>query len=98
MTSSGALEALVALAVIAAALLDPLQTAVAVAGLVGPVLVEAGFHAALARGVFCIFGIDPMWVDGKAGRDWGWGRRGCCRLRRWCGGWRRCRGRRCCRG
>src|SRR5580693_2324434 len=51
-TSGGALEAFVAFAVIAAALLDPLQSAIAIGGLVGPVLVEAGFHAALARGVF----------------------------------------------
>src|SRR4029077_13480117 len=47
----GALQALVAFAVIAAALLDPLQPAIAVADLVGLVVIEAGFHAGFARGV-----------------------------------------------
>jgi hypothetical protein len=43
-----ALQALVAFAVIAAALLDPLEPAVAIVGLVLFVLIEAGFHTSLA--------------------------------------------------
>ncbi len=43
--SGGALQLLVAFAVIAAALLDPLQAAIAVGGLVGVVLVDAGVQA-----------------------------------------------------
>src|SRR5215510_6281581 len=49
------LQALVALAVVAAALLDPGQPAIAVARLVGVVLVEAGVHARLAGRLGRIF-------------------------------------------
>src|SRR3954463_5835246 len=43
-----ALQLLGALAVIAAALLDPFQAAIGVTGLVGVVLIDAGVHPALA--------------------------------------------------
>src|SRR5262249_40102504 len=66
---SGALQPLVAFAVIAAALLDPLQPAIAVGCLVGIVLVEAGVHAGLARRLLGIFGTDRARIDGIAGRD-----------------------------
>ena len=46
--SGSSLELLGALAVIAAALLDPFQAAIGVVGLVRPVLVEAGLSARLA--------------------------------------------------
>src|SRR5260370_13901701 len=52
-----ALQLLVALAVIAAALLDPFHAAIAVVGLVGVVLIDAGMHAALAGGFLGIFRI-----------------------------------------
>src|SRR6185312_10764385 len=45
--SWSALELLVALAVIAASLLDPFQAAVAIAGLIGVVLIETGVHPSL---------------------------------------------------
>src|SRR5665213_128134 len=56
--SGGALQPLVAFAVIAATLLDPLHAAIAIAGLVGVVLIDAGMHAALASGFLGIFRID----------------------------------------
>ena len=43
-----ALKPLVALAVVSAAFLDPLQPAIAIAGLVRVVLIEARLHASLA--------------------------------------------------
>jgi len=46
--SGSAFELLGAFAVIAAALLDPFQAAIAIVGLVRPVLVEAGLSARLA--------------------------------------------------
>src|SRR5207245_4523340 len=52
------LQPLVALAVVAAALLDPLQAAVAVVGLVGIVLIEAGVQPRLAGTLTRIFGRD----------------------------------------
>ena len=66
---------LVALAVVAAALLDPFQAAIAVAGLVGFVLIEAGQHAGLAGGILGIFGIDRAWEHGIADGDWRGSRR-----------------------
>src|ERR1700753_4204325 len=55
--SGRTLQALVAFAVIAAALLDPLQAAISVAGLVDVVLVEAAVHTALAGGFLGVFRI-----------------------------------------
>src|SRR5260370_20167438 len=55
-----ALQLLGALAVIAAALLDPLQAAIGVTGLVGIVLVDAGVHPGLASGFLGIF-----WINGS---------------------------------
>src|ERR1700679_3995374 len=80
-TRSSALQLLVALAVIAAALHDPFQAAIAVAGLVGVVLVEAGFAPRFAGGVLRVFGIDGAGKYGAAGCDR-------CRCGR--GSWRRC--------
>src|SRR3954451_23631576 len=71
--SGGALQLLVAFAVIAAALLDPLHAAIAVGGLVGVVLVDAGVEARLARGLLGVFRIDCVRIDRGAGRQ---GRRG----------------------
>src|SRR5262249_53609953 len=53
-----ALQALGAFAVIAAALLDPLQPAIGIAGLVGVVLIDASVHARLA---FAFLGV--FWID-----------------------------------
>src|SRR5260221_14540079 len=53
-----AFQLLVALAIIAAALLDPLQAAVTVGGLVGIVLIDAGMHPRLAGGFLAVFRID----------------------------------------
>src|SRR4051794_28526795 len=53
-----ALQPLIAFAVIAAALLDPLHAAVAICGLVGVVLIDAGVHASLARAFLGVFRID----------------------------------------
>ena len=58
-----ALQLLGAFAVIAAALLDPLQAAIGVGGLVGVVLVDAGVHARLAGGLLGIFRIDGVRID-----------------------------------
>src|SRR5712671_3438212 len=55
-----ALQLLGALAVIAAALLDPFQAAIGVTGLVGVVLIDAGVHPALASGFLGIF-----WINGS---------------------------------
>src|ERR1700737_957164 len=55
-----ALQVFGALAVIAAALLDPLQAAIGVTGLVGIVLVDAGVHPGLASGFLGIF-----WINGS---------------------------------
>ena len=63
-----ALQLLGAFAVIAAALLDPLQTAIAVGGLVGVVLIHAGVHAGLAGGLLGIFRIDGARIDRGARR------------------------------
>src|SRR3981081_4452582 len=71
--SGRALQLLGALAVIAAALLDPLQAAIAVAGLVGVVLVDAGVHPRLAFAFLGIFRIDR----GREDRRPGWRRRRC---------------------
>src|SRR5882672_5857727 len=49
--SGCALQLLGAFAVIAAALLDPLQATIAVCGLVGVVLIHASVHAGLAGGL-----------------------------------------------
>src|SRR5262249_59323090 len=49
--ASRTLQPLVALAVIAAAFLDPVEPAIGVVGLVGVVLVETGVHARLAGGL-----------------------------------------------
>src|ERR1700756_2028787 len=56
--SSRPFEALVAFAVIAAALLDPLQAAIGARGLVGVVLIEAGVHACLSGALLGVFLID----------------------------------------
>src|SRR5436190_3307062 len=69
--SSRALQLLGAFAVIAAALLDPLQAAIAVGGLVGVVLIDAGMHARLAGGLLGVFRIHRRRID----RGPGWGRR-----------------------
>ena len=53
-----ALQLLGALTVIAAALLDPLQAAVGVGGLVGVVLIDAGVHPPFASAFLGIFRID----------------------------------------
>ena len=53
-----ALQLLGAFAAVAAALLDPLQAASGVGGLVGVVLVDAGVHPRLAGGLLGIFRID----------------------------------------
>src|SRR3954470_10978094 len=71
--SGGALQLLVAFAVIAAALLDPLHAAIAVGGLVGVVLVDAGVQAPLAGGLLGVFRINGVRIDRGAGRQ---GRRG----------------------
>src|SRR3954453_19547372 len=72
-SSGGPLQLLVSFAVIAAALLDPLHAAIAVGGLVGVVLVDAGVQAALAGGLLGVFRIDGVRIDRGAGRQ---GRRG----------------------
>src|SRR5262245_45338915 len=72
-----ALQALVALAVVAAALLNPFQIAVGVAGLVGVVLVKAGVHAGLALGLLRVFLTDRGREYGVAAR----GRSRCSGLR-----------------
>src|SRR5436309_6063328 len=61
--SGRALQLLGALAVIAAALLDPFQAAIGVAGFVGVVLIDAGVHAGLARGLLGIFWIHRIGED-----------------------------------
>src|ERR1700674_5529478 len=66
-----ALQLLVALAVIAAALLDPLHAAIAVGGLVGVVLIDTGMHPGLAGGLLGIFRIDGGWEHGGPRRRWG---------------------------
>src|ERR1700682_286160 len=89
-----ALQLLVALAVIAAALLDPFQPAIGVGSLVGIVLIDASMHAALAGGflgIFRIHGSGEHCRPCRSGRRRGFGglrlgfhglRRGwCC----WCG-------------
>src|SRR5262249_59745472 len=52
---TSAFQLLVALAVIAAAFLDPFQTAVGIAGLVGVVLIEASVHTGLSRRLVRVF-------------------------------------------
>src|SRR6516164_1985279 len=80
---TSAFQLLVALAVIATAFLDPFQTAVAIGGLVGVVLIEASVHAGLSRRLARIFWGDGRWEHGISGCL------GCCRR----GGSRRGRGR-----
>src|ERR1700716_82011 len=58
--SGRALQLLGALAVIAAALLDPFQPAIGITGLVGVVLVDAGVHAGFAGGFLGIFRVDGV--------------------------------------
>src|SRR5215471_752028 len=91
-----ALQMLVAFTVVAAALLNPLHTAIAAIGLVGVVLVDAGVHAGLAGGLLAVFRIDGIRENGVADGSWcRGGRRGSSRSR--CT-WRRgCRGRGCVR-
>src|SRR4029077_10859619 len=83
---SCALQSLVAFAVIAAALLDPLHAAIAIGRLVGVVLVDAGMHARLAGGFLRVFRIDRR---REYRRTSGRGRRGCFPFRFLRGG--RCR-------
>src|ERR1700748_2998262 len=64
--SGCALQALVAFGVVAAALLDPLHAAIAVAGLVGIVLIDAGVHARLAGALLGIFRVDRVREDRAA--------------------------------
>src|SRR5947209_2214490 len=68
--SGRALQLLAALAVIAAALLDPFQAAIGVAGFVGVVLIDAGVHAGPARGLLGIFWIHRIGEERGAGRRW----------------------------
>src|SRR5262245_19709724 len=84
MADSGrTLQMLVAFAVVAAALLNPLHAAVAVTGLVGVVLVDAGVHAGLAGGLLAVFRIDGIRKDGVAdGSRCRGSRRGSSRSRR----------------
>src|SRR5262245_18557330 len=56
-----AFEPLVTFAVVAASLFYPSQASVAVGRLVGPILVEAGMHAGLARRFVGIFRRDRLW-------------------------------------
>src|ERR1700720_4075802 len=97
-----ALQPLVALAVVAAALLNPVETAIAVAGLVLVVLIEARMHPRLAAGLGGILGRHGGWKyrltgsgrsGGLCGRRGGFWRRGrlgggwsCRRGGRWSGG------------
>src|ERR1700730_4297303 len=67
-----ALQLLVALAVIAAALLDPFQPAIGVGSLVGIVLIDASMHAALAG---CLLGVFRLQGSGEPGRPCRSGRR-----------------------
>src|ERR1700730_7049117 len=62
-----ALQLLGTLAVIAAALLDPLQAAIGVSGLVGVVLIDAGVHPGLARGFLGVFRIHRGREYGRTG-------------------------------
>src|SRR5262245_10803129 len=64
-----ALQPLVALAVVAAALLDPLQAAVTVIGLVGIVLIEAGVQPRLAGALAGVFGRDSRRERRATGRS-----------------------------
>src|SRR3982074_2935998 len=66
-----ALQLLGALAVIAAALLDPFQAAIGVTGLVGVVLIDAGVHPALASGFLGIFWINGSGEYSRPGRGGG---------------------------
>src|SRR4029079_10125250 len=61
--SGGAFQLLRAFAVIAAALLDPLQPAMGIGSLVGVVLIDTGVHAGLAGGLLGIFRIHRAWID-----------------------------------
>src|SRR5581483_10565996 len=67
--SSRAFQPLVAFRIIAAALLNPFQAAIAACGLVGVVLVDAGVHACLAGGLLGVFRIDRGREDCVTGRD-----------------------------
>src|SRR5215469_16581504 len=80
---TSAFQLLVAFAVIAAAFLDPFQTAVGISRLVGVVLIEASVHAGLSRRLARIFRGHGRWEHGVSGRL------GRCRR----GGSRRARGR-----
>src|SRR6516225_6258944 len=80
---TSAFQLLVALAVIAAAFLDPFEAAVGIGGLVGVVLIEASVHAGLSRRLARMFRGDGRWEHGISGCL------GCCRR----GGSRRGRGR-----
>src|SRR5262249_11122887 len=80
---TSAFELLVALAVVAAAFLDPFQTAVGIGRLVGVVLIETGVHPGLSRRLARIFRGQGGWEHGISGRLGG-----CCG-----GGSRRARGR-----
>src|SRR5215475_282827 len=73
-----AFEPLVAFAVIAAALFDPLHPTIAIVGLVRVVLIEAGLHAGLAGRLFRIFRSNRRW------KSRGPGRADACRLRAGC--------------
>src|SRR6266704_7101664 len=86
-----AFQALVALAVIAAALLDPFQAAIGIAGLVGIVLVDTGVHAALAGGFLGIFRVHRRRIHRRAGWRRRRGRRRGFLLRLGFRGLRRCR-------
>src|SRR6266704_625135 len=75
-----ALQLLGAFTVIAAALLDPLQAAIGVGGLVGVVLVDAGVHPRLAGAFLGIFRINGGGIHCRPGRRGGGDRRrGGCR-------------------
>ena len=59
----------VALAVVSAALHDPLQAAIAVGGLVGIVLIQAGVHTRLSGAFAGVLLRDRVWKHSVA--EWG---------------------------
>src|SRR5262249_40393003 len=67
---ASAFQLLIALAVVAAALLDPFPTAIGIARLVGVVLTGGSVHPALPRRFARIFRGDGRWEHGISGRLW----------------------------
>src|SRR5215813_7377896 len=85
---TSAFELLVALAVVAAAFLDPFQTAVGIGRLVGVVLIETGVHSGLSRRLARIFRGQGRWEHGISGRLGGCCGGGSGRARGWSSGGR----------